>query len=261
MCVADIRIWMCENKLQLNDDKTELIVITPSRQSKKVIIDCVQVGDSRVAPSMSARNLGAVFDQNMTLKPHISGIVRSCSWQLRRISHIRKFLTTEATEKIIHAFISSRLDNGNSILYGLPDYQLDRLQRIHNTCARIVSLTKKFDHITPVLKKLHWLPIKQRITFKLLTLTYRCLNNLAPSYLSDLLEQYRPNRKLRSSDALLLKVPKSRTKSYGERAFQNSAPRLWNSIPLSIRQSETLAGFKQKLKHHLFKLSYEAQAQ
>ena len=146
---------------------------------------------------------------------------------------------TEVAKKISHDFVSSRLDNGNTIQHGLPDYQLDRLQCIHNTCAWILTLTKKFNNITPILKKLHWLPIKQRITFKLLTLTYQ--------YQSDLLDQYVPTCKLRSSDSLLLKVQKSMTKSYGDMAFQNSAPRLWKSIMLSTWQCETLPRFVQKL--------------
>ncbi len=141
-------------------------------------------------------------------------------------------------------------------MYGIPDYQTDRLQCIHNTAARILTQTRKFDHITPILKELHWLPVKKRIIFKILILTFRCLNGLAPAYLSQLLHPYSPTRKLRSSNSLLLKVPKARTKNYGDRAFQNSAPKLWNSLPLCIRQSETLTSFKTKLKHHFFKESY-----
>ena len=192
----------------------------------------------------------------MTLNPHVSSLVRSCNWQLRRIGQIRKFLDKAASEKLIHAFISSRLDNGNALLYGLPDYQITRLQRVHNTAARILTRTQTFDHITPVLKDLHWLPVKQRIIFKIVTLTYRCLNDLAPRYLSDLLKPYSPTRSLRSSDTNLLKVPKTRTKCYGDRAFMNAAPRIWNSLPQSIRESDSLAILKAKLKYHLFSESF-----
>jgi hypothetical protein len=256
-CVDDIRAWMRQNKLQLNEDKTELVVITPSRQSGKVQIESVKVGTSDVLPSESARNLGATFDKNMTLQPHVSSLVRSCNWQLRRIGQLRKYLTTEAAEKIIHAFISSRLDNGNSLLFGLPDYQINRLQRIHNTAARILTLTNKYSHITPILESLHWLPIQYRIMFKILTLTYRCLNGSAPSYLSQLLSPYNPPRSLRSSDQLLLTIPKTKTKTYGDRAFQNAAPKLWNGLPLSIRQATTLTSFKKQLKCYFFEESFK----
>jgi len=106
-CVADIRVWMRENKLQLNEEKTELVVITPSRQSRKVDVGSVHIGDSDIMPSDSARNLGATFDRHMTLHPHISSLVKSCNWQLRRLGQIRRFLNKEAAAKLIHAFISS----------------------------------------------------------------------------------------------------------------------------------------------------------
>ena len=126
---------------------------------------------------------------------------------------------------------------------------------VYSVC--ILTLTSKHDHITPVLKSLHWLPVKECITFKILTLTFRCLKGLAPSYLSELLLPYCPSRARRSSNSLLLTVSKSRTKSYGDRAFQNAAPKLWNKLPISIRQCNTLATFKSKLKHHLFQEHYK----
>ena len=256
-CIADIRVWMRNNKLKLNDDKTEFVVITPSRQCGKVTIDSIHVGGCQVQPAISARNLGATFDHRMTLHPHVSSLVKSCNFQLRRLGQIRKYLTNSAAEKLIHAFISSRLDNGNSLLFGLPDYEINRLQRVHNTAARILTLTRKYEHITPVLKSLHWLPVKERIVYKLVTLTYKCLNNLAPQYLADLVMPYSPARSLRSSDCSLLLESKTKTKSYGDRAFKNAAPRIWNSLPVHIRKCQTLASLKTNLKQHLFKRCYK----
>ena len=252
-CIADIRIWMRTNKLQLNEDKTELLVISPLRQSNKVKLDSIQVGDCPIQVSDVARNLGVVFDKHMTLKPQISSLVKSCNWQLRRIGQIRKFLSFQASEKLIHAFVTSRLDNGNSILYGLPDYLIGRLQQIHNTAARILTLTRKYDHISPILKKLHWLPVEKRIIYKILILTYRCLHESTPIYLADLLHPHQPSRSLRSSELSLLRVPKSRTKTYGDRAFQNAAPKLWNKLPLLIRQAKSFSCFKSQIKCYLSK--------
>ena len=93
-------------------------------------------------------------------------------------------LSKESTEILIHAFVSSKLDHCNSLLYGLPAYQLAKLQVLQNTAARVVSLTRKYDHITPVLESLHWLPVKFRIVFKVLLLVYKALNGMAPPYLS-----------------------------------------------------------------------------
>ena len=108
-------------------------------------------------------------------------------FHLRNISKIRKFLSKESTEILIYAFVSSKLDHCNSLLYGLPAYQLAKLQVLQNTAARVVSLTRKYDHITPVLQSLHWLPVKFRIVFKVLLLVYKALNGMAPPYLSDML--------------------------------------------------------------------------
>ena len=256
-CIDDIRIWMRNNKLQLNQDKTEFLILTPTRHCDKIEKDSIHVGTCDILPASTAKNLGATFDEHMTLRPHISALVKSCNWQLRRIGQIRKFLNREASERLIHAFVTSRLDNGNALLYGLPDYQIARLQRVHNTAARVLTLTKKYEHITPILRELHWLPVKQRIIFKIVTLTFKCLDGTAPSYLSDLLTPYNPSRSLRSSQSLLLIEKKARTKSYGARAFTHAAPQLWNELPLSIRQCDTLSSLKCNLKLHLFKEYYE----
>jgi radical SAM superfamily enzyme YgiQ (UPF0313 family) len=176
---------------------------------------------------------------------------------LRHISQIRPFLSEEAATRIIHAFISSKLDNFNSLLYGLPGTSLHRLQLIQNTAAKIIKLAKKSDHVTPLLYSLHWLPVKERIEYKILLLTYKGLNHLAPTYISELLQPYQPSRSLRSSDKLLLQQPKSRTKRYGDRAFSTCAPQLWNKLPAEVRQIDCLPLFKKAMKTILFKRAYK----
>ena len=164
-------------------------------------------------------------------------------------------MTNDATEKIIHAFISSRLDNGNSLLYGLPDYLLQKVQRIQNTAARILTRTKKFEHISPIIRRLHWLPVVQRIQFKILTLTFKCLHNKAPQYLIDLLKSHdaRDRESTRSSNTYLLKMPSTITKpTICDRSFSVAAPTLWNDLPINIRSCDNLETFKTKLKTHLF---------
>ena len=134
----------------------------------------------------------------------------------------------------MHAFITSRLDYYNSLLAGSPSQLYARLQRIQNSAARLVSKTKKFDHITPVLIKLHWLPIPLRITYKLLLLVFKAQNNLGPCYLTELLTPYAPSRQLRSSSKALLQPKKSKLVHYGDRSFSVLAPSLWNDLPLAL---------------------------
>ena len=187
---------------------------------------------------------------------HINSVCRSASYAIHRIGKLRRYLDADNTEKLVHAFISSRLDNCNSILYGLPDKELNKLQRIQNAAARLVSQTRKRDHITPTLIQLHWLPVPQRIIFKLLLLTFKALHGQSPSYISNLISYYHPRRTLRSASKQLLCETVGRTVTYG-RAFSHVAPSLWNRLPFKLRtHHETIDSFKSHLKTHLFKLAY-----
>lgn len=161
-----------------------------------------------------------------------------------------------AVKQLVHAFVISQLDYGNSLLAGLPDVRLDGLRRVQNSAARLITGARKFESITPHLRSLHWLPIRQRIDFKIAVLVHRCLHGSAPSYLAELIIPYCPPRALRSASLYQLYVPASRLKSYGNRAFSVFAPRLWNSLPLSIRSAQSLGQFRSLLKTHLFSTAF-----
>ena len=144
----------------------------------------------------------------------------------------------------------------NSLLFGLPSQQIQRLQLIQNSAARLVTRTKKHDSISSVLRNLHWLPIQSRINFKVLLFAYQCFHQFGPSYLVELLTQYKPERTLRSSKKSLFCVPQTMTRSYGERSFSYAAPVLWNNLPEHVRNIDTYERFKTSLKTHLFNTSY-----
>ena len=152
--------------------------------------------------------------------------------------------------------MTSRIDYCNSLLYGLPQTVVQRLQRVQNCAARIVSRTKKYDHITPVLQKLHWLPICLRPTYKTLVLTYTVLKGLAPNYLQELLKLRCPGRTLRSSSLSILDKPLSQTVTYGDRRFAVAAANCWNPLPNEVKNTESLASFRCQLKTHLFKQAF-----
>ena len=155
-----------------------------------------------------------------------------------------------------YATLTAKLDNCNSLLYGLPDNTIGLLQRAQNTAARIITRTRKFAPITPVLTHLHWLPVRLRIDYKILLLTFKAIHNQTPAYISDLLQPYIPTRTLRSSTKKLLTSTTYKTITYGGRAFSYAAPKLWNVLPLDIRESPNLETFKRKLKTHLFSKAY-----
>jgi len=190
------------------------------------------------------------------MEEHVKKICKTSYYHLRNISKIRKYLTEETTEILVHAFVSSKLDYCNSLLCGLPKHMISSLQSVQNMAARIITLTKKFDHITPVLIQLHWLPVHFRILFKVLLLVYKALNGMAPLYITELLSYGTCSRMLRSTDQKLLAVPKSRLKTYGDRAFSVAAHKLWSELPLDFRSLDTINLFKKHLMTNLFKKAF-----
>ena len=167
--------------------------------------------------------------------------------------------TSECTEKLIHAFITSRLDYCNSLLYGVPDHHMQKLQRVMNGSARLIFCAPKHCHITPLLQQLHWLPIRLRIEFKILLITFKVLQGSAPKYLIDSISVLPPSRYdlRRNNKGILLSTPKRFTKvTMGDRSFMAAAPRLWKILPVSFRPACTKSDFKQKLKTFLFSKAF-----
>ena len=194
----------------------------------------------------------------MRMNVHIGEICSKAFPGLYNIRQIRKFLTMISTKTLIHAFVSSHLDYCNALLFGLPKYQLARLQKVQNAAGRVTFQIAKFDHITPALIDLHWLPVTFRVQFKLLLFVYKSLHNQSPPYIKDLLSlKPAANYALHSSAQSLLFVPKVILSStLGDRAFAHVAPVLWKSLPLTIRTSSSLAIFKKQLKTFLFKKAF-----
>lgn len=168
----------------------------------------------------------------------------------------KPFLCPQAFEWVIHAFLSSRLDYCNSLYYGINSTTLTRLQIVQNAAARLLKGTRKREHITPILASLHWLPVRFRVNFKIILFVYKCLNNLAPLYLSELLEHYNPSRDLRSGTQKLLSIPRYRLKHRGYRVFAIAGPTLWNSLPNHVRSAPDLSVFKSRLKTHFYSIAF-----
>ena len=259
-CVADIRAWMRHNKLELNDEKTELLVV--STQPNKTGSVEFKIGDDTINVSDEPpRNLGVYFDAALKMDHHIRKTSNSINSTLYKIGKIRKFLDKPTCEMLINSLVTLRGDYCNSLLFGATDKSLNLLQRQQNRAARIITFTPKFEHISGVRRDLHWLPIKERIEFKILMICFKALNNLAPIYISDLIKLYQPRRALRSASLDTLEVPKTRLKTFGDRAFSAAAPVLWNALPHEIRKygiSEpvSLEKFKTLIKTHLFRRAY-----
>ena len=160
------------------------------------------------------KNLGVILDSDLNFENPIKNITKTSFYHLRNIAKVKPFLSQADTERLMHAFITSRLDYCNALLSGLPKKVISKLQMIQNAAARVLTKTRRRAHITPVLKSLHWLPVNCRIDFKILLLVYKSLHNHAPEYISDMLVRYMPNRPIRSKGTELLTAPKARTKKH-----------------------------------------------
>ena len=160
---------------------------------------------------------------------------------------------------LVVSLVLTRLDYGNATLAGLPSYLVDRLQSVLNAAARLIYSVRRYDHVTPLLRELHWLRAPQRIEFKLAVLVFRCLNGLAPSYLTDdvcRVADVESRRRLRSASTSALIVPQTRRSTLGDRAFPVAAARVWNRLPTYVIQSTSLPVFRSRLKTELFARSY-----
>ena len=178
---------------------------------------------------------------------------------MHNISRIRKFLSTDTTKALVHAFVTSRVDYCNSLLYGLPASHLNKVQRVLNAAARLVCRAPRYCRITPLLYELHWLPVRQRISFKILLFVFKAIHGFVPTYLRELVSIKRlGNYNLRSSsDGLLLATPTYRSRvTLGDRSFQVAAPALRNVLPREICSITDRGIFRCHLKTHLFKEAF-----
>jgi hypothetical protein len=255
-CVQLVQRWMSSSQLKMNNDRTEFLLISSRQMARTITPPTLTVSDHEIKPSKAVCSLGVTLDRHATLEAHTNNICRQAYMQLKNISKLRRYLDPTSLECIVHAFVTSRLDYCNSLLCGLPSTLLARLQRVQNTAARILTGTPKYDHITPVLHSLHWLPVTKRIDFKILLLIFKVIHGQAPVYLQELITEHAPTRNLRSGGQCLLKVPYTSSSLVQSRAFSVAGPKLWNSLPQDIRTVKSLCQFKSRLKTHLFTQAY-----
>jgi len=223
----------------------------------KVFKPHVDILTTRVDVVDTARDLAVIIDSQLSLSAQVAALSRSGYFQLRQLRPIIRSLTMEAAKTIAQAFISCRLDYCNSLLYGISDSLLHRLQSVQNAAARLVTGTRRCDHITPVLRQWHWLPVRQRIHFKIAgRWIFQALTGQAPPYLADdcRLISDSGRRRLRSSDIRTCVTPRTSTR-FGDRSFSAAGPQVWNGLPSALRAPDlTFDRFKLGLKTCLFTL-------
>ena len=230
---------MSENQLKFNDDRTEAPFT---------------LGCHNIPFSDYVRNLGFILDSELSLKKHVIKICQSTYFKLKRISSICRFLTEDVTKTPVTSYSFSRFDYCNCLLLGTPNSVIQPLQKVQNFAARLILMAPRHHLSTPLLKKLHWLPISERIKYKGACMCFRAVNGSGPTYLSELLHIiYTPSRMLcSSSDSHMLKIQQYKRKTHGFCTFTSFGPYVWNSLPQDIRQCSTFPFSKTKLKTFLF---------
>ena len=243
---------MVESKpSQVNSEKTQVMWLGTRQQLAKVDINVLQLSSAKILTTTTVVDLGLTIDSRLTMSDHIAAVRRSCFFQLRQLRAVRRSLTTETTKVLIHAFVSGCLDYCNSLLAGVGSGLIQQLQSVQNAAARLVMGLHKFDHITQVLRELHWLPVRKRIDYKVALLVFKCLHGLAPSYLADdcrLVSSIVGRRQLRSASTCCLHVPRTCT-AIGSRSFAVYGPTIWNRLPADLRCSDlSINTFAARLK-------------
>ena len=244
-CIEDVAEWLGDSKLTMNDDKTELMAIGTRSRLSQVIPNLapMYISGCDVPFSQSIRNLDFYLDETLSMDAHIKYLYRILFCQLRRIGKIHSFLSTDAANKLAVSLILSRLDCCNSLLAGIPDNKLNKLQRMQNHAARLVLRKSRHASATALLKTFHWLPVKARIQYKIAYLCFQCIyQNSMPPYISDLYP-YRPSRTLRSLDTSLLTVHCLSLETFGKRSFSVFGSTVWNALPLSLIKNTVFYNF------------------
>ena len=250
-CTLHLLDWFNVNRLRLNPDKSVVLVCPPRGN---IVPNDVSLCGVPIPCSSVARYLGVNIDSFLTFDKHITDICQSSFACIRSLYRIRRYIDEQTAAQIIHAFIHTRLDYCNAIFAACSTRRIQRLQRIQNCCARLLKKLPRFTPTSPVLRELHWLPVRLRIDYKVCCFVHKCIYGSAPSYLSDLLHvapAASSSMSLRSHDSLTLHQPIARSTLHGG-SFSVHGPRLWNSLSASCRNERDFDKFRCLLKTELF---------
>jgi Reverse transcriptase (RNA-dependent DNA polymerase) len=256
-CAGAVTRWHLENGLLLNPIKSEAIITGTRHQVKSVDRSSGLCVTGAIIPFVDKlKLLGVTLDSHLTFDQHVSDVVKSCNYHIRALRHIRPLIDHDTAVTLACSIVASRLDYCNSVLYGITKINTGKLQRVQNKLARVVCEASYESSATCLLRNLHWLPIPQRIEYKVASIVYSARCHHEPKYISELLTSYTPVRSLRSSNHNLLVVPSNVKTVTASRAFCVAAPKLWNLLPCTVTSAESYHVFKSRLKSHLFNIAF-----
>ena len=259
-----VKEWMDFKHLKLNEDKTEFILIGKKERLREIDVMNLTINGNQVNTVDVVRDLGVLIDSNLTFNNQINNVVRVAGFHLRNIAFVKKYIDEDSLKKLVINNVISKVDYCNSIYYGLPKYQLYKLQKILNRAARLIKGVSPRDRITPTLIELHWLPIKARIKYKICVLSHQAVITGCPGYLREKIDVIQPSENNINTRSAISGVTLKRrrpTTNYGSRAFKAAAPIVYNSIPVEIRNINNMKNFKAKLKTFIFSECYDLEDQ
>ena len=260
-CIGDFKAWATANMLNLNSNKTELMLVS-SKRTKHLhnLPTSITMGNAQIPFKKSVKILGFALDCHLTMNAHVSNIAHTCYFELRRLASIRRFLTSTATATLVSALVLSRIDYCISLLFDSTHDVTSHLQRTQNYAARVILRLPKSSSITIHLKSLHWLPVKVRSTYKIACLCYHCHSSTAPSYVTGMLHRkplHTGNTRSSSHSIPLINRPAYSKATLGDRSFSFASSSVWKSIPNDVRCAPSLSSFKSRLKTYLFRSAYK----
>ena len=245
---------MCQNFLKLNPDKTKVIFIGAKNAIKTFEEFQISQDNEEIQPSKVVKSLGVLLDPNLSMEQEINKRCSSAYYHLRNIGRVKRCLDENHRILLVQNLILSKLDYCNSVLANVPGYMIKKLQRVMNAGVRFIYDVRKRDHITPYLKRAHFLPVIYRIRFKLCLLVFKYFNNMSPEYINEMMIPHTPTLR-NGRDILMLNIPSNKQKTiYYQMCIS------WNSLPLDIRKAETLINFKKDLNTFYFQEAFQSES-
>ena len=256
LCSSALQDWFTQNGMLLNPEKSEVLLIGTRKQNQSFTNGSLRVAGTDISYSTELQSLDVLLDSKLSFNQHVNKTVKSCNYHIRALRQIRPVLDRTTANMVACSIVSSRLDYCNSLLFGTSQANINKLQRIQNNLARVVACSRRRDHITPVLKDLHWLPVTARIEYKIVLLSHKVLNYQQPVYLLNTVSGYTPSRDLRSVSQHTVSSRRTHTK-VAEQSLNFAAGKVWNKLPLDLRSTSDTARFKKRLKTLLFNAIYQ----
>ena len=244
--------------LKMNESKTEFIYFGWPSQLDKCIKTTININGEEIERANITKYLGAYLDSKLDFKEHIKTKCKAAMLNIYKIRAARKNLSRSVCNKLMVSLVLSHLDYANSLLGNLLKSRINKMQLVQNIAARITLGKRKYDSTTRCLQRLHWLPIQQRIVFKIISLVHKCLHGNVPPYLQRLIQHNNPTRRgLRSEeDTTRLLVPQTSRKTFATCSFSVLGPQLWNNLPRQLHKIDNYTSFKKELKTYLFKIAF-----